>query len=264
MKCEVRVENATLRYPIGRVDRGSIKELLLGGGAVLGSKDKRLSHAGLVTAFENLSFELKDGERLALLGANGSGKTSLLKSIAGIYPIDEGRIRVTGHIQSLFDIGLGFEPNATGRDNIIYRGMIMGVQPAEIRARQKEIIEFADIGEFIDLPLRSYSAGMVVRLAFAISTYLQGEVLLLDEFLAAGDAAFQVKAQARMQSLVEGARILVLATHSMALAEQVCTRAILLEKGKIMADGKPNEITAEYNRRSAQPVVHNQPVVSGT
>jgi lipopolysaccharide transport system ATP-binding protein len=248
MRCEVKVEGATLRYPIGRIDRGSIKELLLGRKNSPFMRDGRLALDGVITAFENLSFELKDGDRLAILGANGSGKTSLLKSISGIYPVDTGRISVVGHIQSLFDIGLGFEPNATGRENIFYRGMIMGVGPSEINARREEIINFAGLGEFIDLPLRSYSSGMAVRLAFAISTHLQGEVLLLDEFLAAGDAAFQEKARARMQSLVDGARILILATHSMELAEQICTRAILLSRGKIIVDGRPSEVTKAYVR----------------
>ncbi len=249
MQCEVRVENAVMRYYVGRAQRGSIKELLLGGAHGKVRLDERLSHDGHVTALNGISFSVADGERIAVLGPNGAGKTTLLKTLAGVYPLASGRITVRGHIQSLLDIGLGFEADASGRDNITYRGLIMGVHPKVIKTREEEIIAFADIGEFIDMPLRSYSSGMMVRLAFAISTYLQGEVLLLDEFLGAGDASFQAKAAQRMNAIVDTARIVVLATHSTALARKVCSRGILLERGRIAAEGPVDEVCAAYDAK---------------
>lgn len=252
MSCEIIVERAVLRYPISRLEQGSIKELLLGTFAPKAHTDTRLSRAGEVEALRGVSFRVKDGERFAILGPNGSGKTTLLKALGGVYPLASGTITVKGHIQSLIDISLGFEGDATGRENILYRGLIMGLTPRQIRVRTQDIIDFADLGEFIDLPLRSYSAGMAVRLAFAVSTYLEGDILLLDEFLGAGDAAFQAKAQARMASLVDGARILVLATHSMELAEKVCQRAILLDRGEVVAEGPPKEVAQVYRERLAK------------
>ncbi len=246
MTCEVRVENAVLRYIVGRAQRGSIKEAILGGRYGKVRMDERLSQDGQVTALNGISFTIADGQRMAILGVNGAGKTTLLKAIAGVYPLVAGRITVRGHIQSLLDISLGFEADATGRENITYRGLIMGVHPKAIREREEEIIAFADIGEFIEMPLRSYSSGMMVRLAFAISTYLQGEILLLDEFLGAGDATFQAKAADRMNAVVDSARIVVLATHSTALARKVCSIGILLDKGRIIADGPVDDVCKRY------------------
>lgn len=237
------VRSAVLDYPIGPVSRASIKTALF---STVGFKEKRPSSFEYVRALNGISFDVSAGERIGIIGRNGSGKSTLLRALAGIYPITSGLIQIRGRVQGMFDIGLGFEPEATGRENIRYRGLVMGLSPREIAAREPEIIEFAAIGDFIDLPVRTYSTGMGVRLAFAISTYLQGDILLLDEMLGAGDASFQAKAQARMKGLLSSANIVVLVSHSMEAIQEVCPRTIWLDRGRIRADGPSAEVVAEY------------------
>lgn len=202
-----------------------------------------------VHALKNFTLHVEKGERLGVIGHNGSGKSTLLKTIAGIYPIVNGSIDVQGRIKALFDIGLGFDLESTGRENIIYRGLLLGASPEEINAKAEEIIEFTELGKFIDYPIKSYSSGMLVRLAFAVSTSLSGEILLLDEVIAAGDALFMNKARNRMNSLIDKAEIMVFVTHDLGTAEEVCNRVIMLEHGVIQADGCPKEIIEYYKRR---------------
>jgi lipopolysaccharide transport system ATP-binding protein len=242
----IALRDATLAYPIGALQM-SLKSLLFGRSEERTvSQDSRLSMQGEVTAFRDLTLSISAGERVGVVGSNGSGKSSLLRTIAGIYPLKSGTVRVNGQVQGMFDIGLGFEPDATGRENIRYRGLVMGCHPDEIAAREDEIVAFSELGDFIDLPIRSYSTGMLVRLAFSISTYLSGDILLLDEIFGAGDVAFLAKAQARMHSLIYGAGILMLASHSSAQICEFCTRAIWLERGVLRADGPPGEVTRAY------------------
>lgn len=238
----ISAKDVTLDYPLGPVTRRSIKQQLFslfGGG-------REAEPPGNIRALNGVSFEIASGERVGIIGTNGSGKSTLLRAMAGVYPITGGQLIVRGAIQGMFDINLGFELEATGFENILYRGLVMGLSPTQIRARQDEIIEFAELGDFIHLPVRTYSSGMAVRLAFAISTYLQGNVLLLDEMLGAGDAAFQVKAAARMRNLVHSAEILVLVSHDIATIRNVCTRTIWLSAGKVMMDGDTTEVTTAY------------------
>lgn len=245
---QVRVRNATLDYPLGPLIRGSLKSHLF---SLFGSRQRVGAEVEYVRALDGVSFTVNYGDRLGVIGKNGSGKSTLLRALAGVYPLSGGDISITGSVQGMFDIGLGFEHEATGRENILYRGLVMGMSPAQIRAREQEIIEFADIGHFIDLPVRTYSSGMSVRLAFAISTYLQGDILLLDEMLGAGDAAFQAKAAARMQSIVGSAPALVLVSHDMGVIQSVCTRVIWLNKGRIVREGEPAEVVAQYLAETA-------------
>ena len=151
-----------------------------------------------------------------------------------------------GKIRALFDISLGFDLESTGRENILYRGLLLGATPEEIAAKTDEIIAFADIGEFIDYPVRAYSTGMAVRLAFAVSTCIAGEILLLDEVISAGDASFQAKAKNRILQLMDEAKVMVFVTHDLATMQEVCNRAILLDHGKIMIDGTPKEAVDAY------------------
>lgn len=246
---QLRLRSVNLKYPLGPLMRRSIKSELF---SLFGAAGEQKHNVDYVEALKSISFSVGDGERVAIIGQNGSGKSTLLRALAGVLPINRGEIRVRGRVQGLFDIGLGFEPEATGRENILYRGLVMGLSPAEVAAREEEIIKFADIGEFIDLPVRTYSAGMGVRLAFAISTYLQGDILLLDEMLGAGDAAFQAKAHARMMSLVDSARILILVTHDMGTAELICPRTIWLRAGEIVMDGPSSEVIKAYLADSAE------------
>lgn len=243
----ITVRSATLDYPIGSLSRASLKATLF---SLLGAKE-RGPKIEYVRALKNVSFTVSAGERLGVIGRNGSGKSTLLRALAGIYPISSGLIEVRGRVQGMFDISLGFEPEATGRENILYRGMVMGLSQAEVKAREAEIIEFANIGEFIDLPVRTYSTGMGVRLAFAISTYMRGDILLLDEMLSAGDAGFVAKAQERMKSLVNSASIVVLVSHDMAAIQNVCARTIWLEGGRIIAQGPSEEVVSAYLEHSA-------------
>jgi len=238
----IEATSVQLDYPVGSLVRGSIKAELF---SLFGAKD-RAPKVDFVRALNTISFKVESGERVGVIGKNGSGKSTLLRAIAGIYPITGGVIEVYGRIQGMFDISLGFEPEATGRENILYRGLVMGLSPAEVRARQDEIIEFADIGEFVDLPVRTYSSGMSVRLAFAISTYMRGDILLLDEMLSAGDAGFVAKAQERMKNLLSSAKIVVLVSHDMGTIKNVCPRTIWLDSGRVMMDGPTDEVVAAY------------------
>src|SRR3954451_564347 len=165
-----------------------------------------------IHALKDISIEIGPGERVGLLGHNGAGKSTLLKMIAGLYPASGGIRIVKGSVRSIFEIGLGFEPDATGRENILYRGLLLGMKPDFMRSIEHEIIAFADLGDFIDYPVKTYSTGMLVRLAFGVSTAVGGDILLLDEIIGAGDASFMIKARARIQKLVEQSEILILAS----------------------------------------------------
>jgi len=209
----------------------------------LAARDKRLPQAGgiisgnsrrrYVTALDDVSFELVAGDRLGLVGSNGAGKTTLLKVLYGIYEPTAGRVDITGRVDALFNIDLGFRQEATGRRNIVLRGLINGWTMAEIDARMDEIIGFSELGEFIDLPFKSYSQGMAARLAFAIATSLEPEILLMDEWIGAGDASFQDKAQQRMQRLADHAGIVVLASHQNDLIARTCNKVLELEHGRV-------------------------------
>ena len=210
-------------------------------------RDKRLPQAGgtisrsgnrrFVTALDGVSFELEAGDRLGLVGANGAGKTTLLKVLYGIYEPTAGSLDVTGRVDALFNINLGFRAEATGRRNILLRGLINGWTEAQIAERTEEIIEFSELGEFIDMPFKSYSQGMGARLAFSIATTMEPEILLMDEWIGAGDAAFQTKAKQRMNELAEKAGIIVLASHSEDLLKKTCNKRLELEKGRVKAFG---------------------------
>jgi lipopolysaccharide transport system ATP-binding protein len=190
-----------------------------------------------IHALRGLDLEIAAGERVGLLGHNGAGKSTLLRVVAGLYPLSGGEREVRGEVRSLFDLSLGFEPDATGRENIRYRGLLMGLTPRFLRGVEAEIVAFADLGEFIDYPLRAYSAGMQVRLAFAISTCVGGDILLLDEVLGAGDAAFMARARARIATLVGGSQIVLLASHDFGALRQVCSRGVVLRRGAVLYDG---------------------------
>jgi lipopolysaccharide transport system ATP-binding protein len=239
----IEIDNLNLLYPLGPFVRGSLKSQLM---RLVGHKEKGTGQYNSVHALSGITLRVNHGERVGVIGRNGSGKSTLLRAIAGIYPPSSGRVSVTGHIQSLFDISVGFESESTGRENIFYRGLVMGVTPKVIKEREEEIIAFADIGTFIDLPMRTYSAGMSVRLAFAISTYLEGEVLLVDEVFGAGDAAFAAKASARIRTVIANAGLMVFVSHDLGVVEEICTRCIWLSEGKIKMDGAPHDVCMAY------------------
>lgn len=196
----------------------------------------------VVTALRGLTFEISRGERVALVGHNGAGKTTLLRTIGGIYHPVAGRLTVEGEIASLIDPGAGMDSDSTGRENIRLRCLFLGLREIEIPAFIEDVAAFSGLGPFLDVPVRTYSAGMAVRLSFAMATMIEPEILLMDEWFAAGDAEFQALAQTRLERLARDAEILVIATHSMATVRQWCTRVIRLSSGSIVADGPVDEV----------------------
>lgn len=201
-----------------------------------------------VHALKNISLDIRAGERVGLLGHNGAGKSTFLKMVAGLYPISRGTRVVKGTVRSLFDLSLGFEPDATGRENVLYRGLLLGLSPKFMRAIEEEVIAFAGLGEFIDYPMRTYSAGMQVRLAFAISTAVGGDVLLLDEVIGAGDANFMAKAKQRIAKLIEQSEILVLASHDFGALKSLCERGLVFHHGELIHDGPIIDAIARYKQ----------------
>ncbi|BCX66888.1 ABC transporter ATP-binding protein [Pseudomonas izuensis] len=211
-------------------------------------KRPNASKACDIHALKNINVEINSGERVGLLGHNGAGKSTFLKTVAGLYPISSGTLRVEGQVRSLFDLSLGFEPDATGRENILYRGLLLGLSPKFMREKEAEIVDFAGLGEFIDYPIKTYSAGMQVRLAFAISTTVGGDILLLDEVIGAGDANFMSKAKNRITSLIEQAEILVLASHDFSALQSICNRGLVFHHGDLVFDGEIALAVNEYNK----------------
>jgi len=200
----------------------------------------------VIRALENLSFKIQDGDRVALLGHNGAGKTTLLRVLSGVYTPTSGNATVQGKLGSLIDISLGIDPEASALENIYIRGRLLGMSASEINTKTPEIVEYSELGDFIEMPVRTYSTGMHMRLAFTIATTLRPEILLMDEWLSVGDEGFKHKAETRMSEVVESTRILVVATHSRELVINTCTRAIWLEHGKIKMDGTSEDVSRAY------------------
>ena len=197
-------------------------------------------------ALRDVSFRLVNGESLAVIGPNGAGKSTLLQALAGILIPSAGSIEVRGRISSLLTLGAGFDQDLDGRDNIRLAGAFLGMEKHEVNDRLEGIVEFADLGEFIDAPLRVYSSGMRARLGFSIATSVDPDVLLLDEVLATGDQVFREKSKARVLELVRAAKAIVLVTHDMAWVTEYCNRAILLEHGHVVSEGDPADVVGTY------------------
>jgi lipopolysaccharide transport system ATP-binding protein len=204
-----------------------------------------------VTALRDIGIRIERGERVGIIGFNGAGKTTLLKVMCGIYAPSTGRVVVDGDIACLFELATGFEMEATGWDNMLTRGLLLGLSRAEIRERMRDIAEFTELGAALDRPVKTYSAGMFVRLGFAVSTAISPDVLLLDEVIAAGDVRFQDKARRRLEEMVDRASLLVLVSHSMETVRQMCRRAIWLHEGRVRLDGPADEVTGVYERSNA-------------
>jgi len=230
----------TIEFPLYHHNARSLKRRIFDGATRRVKQDAE--SRVVVAALADLNFLIGKGDRVALIGSNGAGKTTLLRTIAGIYEPVAGQLMVEGTIGSLIDPGAGMNPLLTGRENIVLRGLYRGLTEREGRSLADEVAEFSGLGEFIDLPIRGYSAGMNVRLSFAMATAMTPEILLMDEWFLAGDADFMAKAEARMTRLVTGADILVIATHDMAIVRKWCTRAIKLDAGRIIADGSVAEV----------------------
>jgi ABC-2 type transport system ATP-binding protein/lipopolysaccharide transport system ATP-binding protein len=241
----IRLDHVSVSFPIYSAGGRSIRARLMaaGSGGRIGTDGA--SHV-VVRGLHGVSAEIAHGERVALVGRNGAGKTTLLRVMAGIYEPVGGTAMIDGKVAPLFDVGLGMDPESSGYENILLRGLYLGLSRAEIRAKADEIAAFTELGPFLNLPLRTYSAGMQTRLAFAVSTSIDPEILLLDEGVGAGDAAFLEKAKHRLDAVVARAGILVVASHSEVLVRRLCTKAILLDQGSIVAMGPIDEVLERY------------------
>ena len=246
MDCYIKMKDVNLYYPSTLYNAMTLKQEVFSRLKF----EKRQEHLEDVHALKDFNLEIHEGDRVGVIGHNGAGKSTLLRALAGVYPIKSGTIETCGQIRSMFDLTLGFDMDSTGRDNIMNRGLMLGSTPQEVRAREQEIIDFSELGEFIDYPIKAYSSGMLVRLAFAISTAVGGEILLIDEVLSAGDANFQKKARARMLNIMDEAKLMVLVLHDMSTIKEVCNRVLLLNNGRIVADGNPDEVVEKYLNRS--------------
>ena len=200
----------------------------------------------MVQALRDVTLRLHSGERLGLVGHNGAGKTTLLRTLAGIYEPAVGSVHVQGSIGALLDPNLGMNSEMTGRENIALRGLYNGLSRSAIRVLEDDVQAFSDLGDFLDLPVRLYSSGMIVRLGFALATAIHPQVLLMDEWLLAGDATFMQRAEARLSGMVKGAEILVLSSHVPSYIEAWCTRVLWLDQGRIRMDGAASEVLAAY------------------
>jgi ABC-type polysaccharide/polyol phosphate transport system ATPase subunit len=241
----LRSRNLSVEFPIYQGSSRSLKKMVVAS-AMQGNLGRDAADRINVRALNDITLDIEDGDRVGLIGANGAGKTTLLRVLGGIYSPTRGELYSWGRISALLDVSVGLNPEATGRENIILRGMYMNIHPREMRPHVDEIVEFTELGPYIDMPARTYSSGMMVRLGFAISTCMPAEILLMDEWLSAGDARFLDKAQRRMEQFVGGSAILVLASHSPELLRKWCNRGIMLRNGRIAAHGQIDEVIDAY------------------
>lgn len=203
-------------------------------------------------ALRHVSFRIVHGESLAVIGPNGAGKSTLLQVLAGIIRPSEGAVDVRGHVSGLLTLGAGFDVELTGRENILLAGAFLGLDDAVTRELLPGIVEYADLGQFIDAPLKTYSSGMRARLGFAIATSVDPDILLLDEVLATGDATFRAKSKARVLELVRDSKAVVLVTHDMNWVKEYCNRAILLERGRVIIEGSPDEVVETHRAHTEE------------
>jgi ABC-type polysaccharide/polyol phosphate transport system ATPase subunit len=250
----IQLDNVNLEFRVGAERHETLTSILS-----RGFRPHR-TIARTVQALKAVTLSIESGERVGLIGHNGAGKSTLLKVMAGIYPPQRGRVVTEGHICPLFEFVTGFEMEATGWENIRTRALLLGMSPAEIDRKIDSIASFSNLGEFLDIPVRHYSSGMFLRLAFATSTAVDPQILLLDEVMAAGDAAFIESARTRMDELMERASVVVFATHSLEVLPQFCERTLLVDHGRIVADGPTSDVIRLYTDHG--PTL-TDPVVTG-
>ena len=246
----IRVQSLSKSYQVG----GSRRERYVALRDVIAARVRRAFGSSATPsppptdfwALKDVEIEVAQGERLAVIGRNGAGKSTLLKLLARITEPTEGRIEIHGRLASLLEVGTGFHPELTGRENIYLNGAILGMRNQEIRAKFDDIVAFAEVERFLDLPVKRYSSGMYVRLAFAVAAHLDTEILVVDEVLAVGDIEFQRKCVGRMEDMTHDGRTVILVSHNMSVLKQLCTRALLLDHGRVLATGELNEVTTRY------------------
>jgi ABC-type polysaccharide/polyol phosphate transport system ATPase subunit len=249
IETELILDDVSVSFPIYHGGSRSLKKSLMfrgSGGHLATDANQRIT----VEALRNISMDIRAGDRVALIGSNGAGKTTLLRVMAGIYEPVAGTVTTRGRISPMFDIGLGIDQEISGYENIRLRGLILGLQADEIEERMQDIVEFTQLGDYLNIPVRTYSSGMMTRLTFAVATCFAPEILLMDEWIMAGDASFISKAENRIQRFVEKASIMVLASHSSEICRRFCNRGIWMDEGRVRASGPINEILDQYEAHS--------------
>lgn len=242
---ELLLDHVSVSFPIYQGGSRSLKKSLLfrsSGGRVANDVNQRI----VVRALRDVSLRFSVGDRVALVGSNGAGKTTLLRVMAGIYEPEAGIVRAKGRISPMFDIGLGIDPELSGFDNIRLRGRILGLSAQEIEERIPDIASFTELGDYLELPVRTYSSGMLTRMTFGVATCFAPEMLLMDEWILAGDKTFMAKAEERISSFVSKASILVLASHSAEVCKRWCNKAVWMEQGEVKRVGNVEEVLSAY------------------
>lgn len=237
----IQLRHVNLKFRVRQQKRTALKDYL-----VKGLFRQRKNPYIEVNALDDLNLSIRDGERVGVIGHNGAGKSTLLRLLAGIYPPTSGELLVQGKVSSVLDIGVGVESEANGWENIAYRSYLQGATPRDVKESRQAIADFSELGAALDMPVRCYSSGMMVRLMFAIATAIEPEVLLVDEVLSAGDIGFVDKARRRMLELIERARLMVFVTHDLASMVSICNRALWMDHGQVRMDGDPQEVVAAY------------------
>lgn len=251
----IKLQSVSVDFPIYNLNARSLKKhfirLTTGGVLVNGERN-----CVVVRALDQLSFELNHGDRVALIGRNGAGKSTLLRVLAKIYEPNEGVIKFDGKISPLLDLMLGLNPESTGYENIILRGLLLGLSRKEVMKKIDEIATFTELGDYLAVPMRTYSSGMQLRLAFGVATCIHPEILLMDEIIGVGDATFMAKAKQRLNDLVEQSSVVVLASHDETVVKKICNKALLLDGGRVKYFGPVDEALAIYNDIPATESAH--------
>ena len=237
----IHVENLSIKFRIYHDRSPSLKGFF----ANILKRNRQTSYADF-WAVKNIEFKVEAGERIGIIGHNGAGKSTLLKALCRVYESIDGKITVDGRIAPLLEIGAGFHPEFTGRENIYLNGSILGYSKQQLKEIEPQVIAFAEIEEFIDTPVKYYSTGMYMRLAFSLATAMHPDILILDEIFAGGDAAFMEKAKKRMYDMIDNANIMIMVSHDHLLIKSLCNRVLWLDHGKLIADGTPDEVVDRY------------------
>lgn len=241
----VQAKNVSISFPLYHGNARSLKKTVMAAAAGRRLGQDRKSRV-VVEALRNIDFTLRGGDRLGLIGSNGAGKTTLLRTLAGVYEPVMGHVRVQGSLSALLDANLGMNLELTGRENIMLRGLYSGLPRSAMARLEQDVAEFAGLDDFIDLPVRIYSSGMIIRLGFALATAIRPQILLMDEWILAGDAGFMERARHRLEAMVRGADILVLSTHDMDIVRTWCSRVFWLDQGRLRLDGPPDQVVEAY------------------
>jgi len=242
----IEAKNIGIEFPVAPPNARSFRHLAIKAASRVGGRVSKSQGAfQFVQALDDITFTLNRGDRLGLVGHNGAGKTTLIRVLAGIYEPTRGSLRVVGRNVPMFDIGLGMDEEASGYENIRTRGLILGLSPEEIEERVPEIVEFAELGDYLELPIRTYSSGMLLRLVFSIAASIHGDIILMDEWIAVGDAQFRKKTHGRLQEITLRSGIVVLASHDHGLLRDTCNLGLYLDGGRARAFGAIDDVLKE-------------------